>query len=371
MKTNTGGKHWGGGLAARWVGWRLFSAGPISNRWSLAGGFPAIAERICEQIRRRSSLQRSSTTTMCPNGEAHCLAGEYVCRPGLRRRAFGERPSLPQVALALALAGCMGTWASAASAAIPGLVRVSATSPSNSSHWKIVDVSCAAGKKVIGTGAKIGDGWGEVVIDDISVPPSLSYVQVYAVEDQDGFSGNWSVSVYAICADPLPGLEHVTAFTPLASTSPQNVSVSCPVGKIVLGTGFERGSAQGKVTVDDLVPNATLTAVFLTAYELGAFGTLDNWNVRVYAICADPLPGLERVSATSPSDTVTPKSRVATCPSPKKATGGGFELAGAQGVGVINYFRPTNSPPTQIQATAYNRRPQPWAITSYAICADP
>lgn len=277
-------------------------------------------------------------------------------------------------ALLLALVTSLGLWSGPAAAAIPGLQVVSKTSLSNS-VTKAVWVYCPSGKKVIGTGAEIIDGSGNVVIDDVidDVIPGDNYVQARAVDVNQ--NGNWAIKVYAICADPLPGWQRVRASTPISSTNPQNISIACPTGKKVIGTGFERGGAQGKVTVDDLVPNAALTAVFLTAYELGPFGTLDTWNVTVFAICADPLPDLARVSSTSPSDLASSKSRVASCPAPKKVTGGGFELAATAGYGVINNFLPPNSPPTQIKATASKRpgdpRPQPWSITSYAICASP
>src|SRR5690349_24965986 len=57
---------------------------------------------------------------------------------------------------------------SPASAAMPGLeIAPPATSASNSSEFKSATASCPAGKVVVGTGARINGGGGDVVLDEV------------------------------------------------------------------------------------------------------------------------------------------------------------------------------------------------------------
>jgi hypothetical protein len=87
----------------------------------------------------------------------------------------------------------------------------------------------------------------------------------------------------------LAGLERVTAISPTDSISPKSITVSCPAGKKVVGTGFENTGALEpgelkKITTDEVVPNTALTSVNVVTYEADA--TALTWSTRVYAICA-------------------------------------------------------------------------------------
>jgi len=148
-----------------------------------------------------------------------------------------------------------------------GLERVSATSPFDSSN-KSVTAPCPAGKRVLGTGAEINAGSGEVVLDDVRPNPGLTAVTVQALEDGTGKAGGWSVTATAICADPVDGLERVTATGALGSPDPGVfLPASCPAGKQLTGVGYDVNAGGGQVVVSTVLPRTDLDAVEIRGFE--------------------------------------------------------------------------------------------------------
>jgi hypothetical protein len=258
----------------------------------------------------------------------------------------------------LGLATAITGLASPASAAVPGLQIVSATSATNSID-KSITATCPVGKNVIGTGAELNGALGDVVIDEI-IPTATT---VTATGFENGASArNWNIRAYAICANPLPGLQIVSATSANNSVN-KSITARCPAGKSVTGTGAELTGALGDVAIDEIIPS--LTSVLATGFENGA--SARNWNIRAYAICANPLPGLQIVSATSANNSVN-KSITATCPAGKVVTGTGAELTGALGDVFIDDQTPTA---TTVVATGFENgaSARNWNIRAYAICA--
>ncbi|WP_431931366.1 hypothetical protein [Micromonospora sp. RP3T] len=269
--------------------------------------------------------------------------------------------------------------ATPASAAVPGLVRISVVSATNSTDFKTVTATCPAGKVLTGTGYELNGAGGEVIVDDLrpngGVATAPTAVTVGAYE-ADAFAGNWSLTGYAICANPVPGLVRATVTSASNSNDFRSAIVSCPLGKVLTGTGYEMNGATGEAVVDDLRPNGGVatapTAVTVGAYEADAFA--GNWSLTGYAICANPVPGLVRATVTSPTNSNDFRSAVAVCPAGKVLTGAGYELNGVTGEGVVDDFRPNGSsiaPPTAVTSGAYEEDAfaGTWNLTSYAICA--
>jgi hypothetical protein len=90
------------------------------------------------------------------------------------------------------------------------------------------------------------------------------------------------------------GLERVSATSDNNSVSPKSVGVSCPAGKVVVGTGADIiggksgtfPNEQTDVVIDTIrpTPSSPSTGVGVSAYEETA--TNANWTVEAYAICA-------------------------------------------------------------------------------------
>jgi hypothetical protein len=102
-------------------------------------------------------------------------------------------------------------------------------------------------------------------------------------------------------------------------------------------------------------------------------GTGMSWSLIGRAICADPLPGLERVSSTSALDSATTKAATAPCPSGKTLFSAAFALNTFNGQVLLGSLSPDN---LLTQATAsgleeVTGNPANSSVTAYGICALP
>jgi hypothetical protein len=166
-----------------------------------------------------------------------------------------------------------------------GLEYQSFSSTSNSEEFRSVTATCSAGKKVISAGARISNGDGQVFLDDMAPNGLLTSVTATAYEDQSGYAGNWSLSAYAVCANPLPGHEFRTA-TAVPNDSNDNViGVSCPGAKKVHGLGAKMNGAVGQAFHAGIYPSADLTQGVAISLE-DQDGYANNWNNSIFVICA-------------------------------------------------------------------------------------
>ncbi len=143
---------------------------------------------------------------------------------------------------------------------------------------------------MIGAGGEIVNGGGQVV--PVAVAPfggGLTSVLATGFEDENGYAENWNVTAHAVCANPPPGLELVSAQSDPDSDFSASVPANCPSGKNLLGAGAEISGAAGpgQVLLDDIRPNAALTRVTVTAFE-DESGRASDWTVTAYAFCANP-----------------------------------------------------------------------------------
>ncbi|XTZ18481.1 hypothetical protein ACQSSU_14490 [Micromonospora echinospora] len=283
------------------------------------------------------------------------------------------------LALVVTVAGVVAL-AGPATAAVPGLVRISTVSASNSNDFRSVTATCPVGKVLVGTGYEITGATGEVVVDDLrpnggpATAPTAVTVGAY---EADAFAGNWTITAYAICANPVAGLVRIAAVSSTDSGVFHSATAACPTGKVLTGTGFELNGITGEGTVDDFRPNGSAvsapTAVTVGAYESDTF--FGNWSATAYAICANPVPGLLRVTAVSALNSNDFRSVTAACPNGRVLTGAGFEIIGALGEAVVDDLTPNGGPataPTLVTSGAYEEDPlaSNWDLRSYAICAN-
>ena len=87
------------------------------------------------------------------------------------------------------------------------------------------------------------------------------------------------------------GLQRVEVESPTNSSSPKQITASCPEGKVLVGTGFDifggkrnlnTGNAKTDVVIDFVIPGST--SVTVAAYEEEE--PLEDWSVKAIAICA-------------------------------------------------------------------------------------
>jgi hypothetical protein len=294
------------------------------------------------------------------------------------------------VAVVVGLTGSLAILATPAAAAVPGLIRVSSFSGYSSHEAKIVVAACPAGKQLVGTGARIDGGVGKVVITNLSPSGSLTSVTAQAEEIWPGVSQSWGLTVYGICANPLPGMVRIKATSPYTESEYiKSVSAVCPTGKKVVGTGFSIGRGVGEfgeVSIDavrflDLDADPVPTHVSVRAHEI-FLSNETNWTLTAYAICAIPPAGLRVYPASvfSDADPDHGSTVVAACPYHQKVmVGAGFRTQKADSPypdvpvdNVLDDFTPnggSTTAPTSVKVTHYERFPTSvWQTTAYAVC---
>jgi hypothetical protein len=253
----------------------------------------------------------------------------------------------------------------------PGSRREFVTSFADSGP-KNVNVTCPhPGQQVTGLGGVALNGNSEVLLERFRPDPANNAL-VTAFEDDGGFAGAWQLSGNAVCTTTLPGQEIVANVTAQNSVAQKDISVSCPGAKRVVGAAGEIYNGLGQVILDDTRPSADLTTVTVSAYE-DETGTSMSWSLTARAICADPLPGLQRVSSASALDSASTKAATATCPTGKNLLSAAFDLNTFNGQVLLGSLSPDDQ---LTAATASGREdvtgnPVNWSVTAYGICASP
>jgi hypothetical protein len=238
-----------------------------------------------------NSTSSKEALAVCPAGTRILGGGGYI-KGGGRRVGFTRLQALGSSDRFAAGAAENGAYAKSwrvhaygiCGTAPAGLEYISFRTGGNSSGYKIATANCSAGKKLISVGARTTLGGGNLVIDDLRPNAALTSATVTGYEDEDGYGGNWSLWAYGVCANPLPGLELVTA-TSAVNSADKVVGATCPVGKDLHGLGAETAGAVGQTIHAGVYPDATLTSTVDLSLE-DPTGISGNWYTRAYAICA-------------------------------------------------------------------------------------
>lgn len=174
------------------------------------------------------------------------------------------------------------------------------------------------------------------------------------------------ISASPASADDVDGVVRIAAVGDGAMGFKSSTAI-CPLGKRLMGAGFQISGATNTVVVDDLLPNTGLTTVAGTAY-----GPAGTWTLTTYAICTFFQPGLQRVSVDSPGDGGD-ETATAACPVPKVMVGDGYSISGALGAAKVYRLEPngnSGTAPNAVTVSAAGPAPD-YTVTAHAICADP
>jgi hypothetical protein len=251
---------------------------------------------------------------------------------------------------------------------VAGRERVAIASATDSSD-KNVGAPCPTGKQVTGVGAQLSGGGGQVVLNEVQPNFSLTGAAAIGREDEDDTASNWSVTAFAICANAS---QRVVAQT-LPNSNDKADLVDCPAGTQVTGGGGDITGGSGQVALTAIFPGDAALTNFLALGQEDGDGTTANWFLRIYAICATPLPGLELVSlGFSPGSPVAAALGVA-CPSGKRVVGVGGEIQGGDGEVVLSSVIPFANLTTGLAAAREDEDgyASDWSLSVYAICATP
>ena len=168
------------------------------------------------------------------------------------------------------------------------IVQHSAADPSSEAHGR---AGCSPHKQVVGMAARLSGVRGQVALTTLDhIDVGDGQVLAQAVEDQDGFAGDWQLEVLAICANPPSGYEVVRRRSAITSAN-KALDATCPAGKVALSGGARTEvdgielAGNGQVVLNDLTVQAGLSNVRATALE-DQDGFARAWQLKTTAICA-------------------------------------------------------------------------------------
>jgi hypothetical protein len=256
---------------------------------------------ICAPAARReffttfadSDPKNANTTCETPGQQVTGLGGVVLNGNSevLMERFRPDPPNNANVAAFEDDGGFSGLWQLSSNAVcstpLPGQEIVANATAEVAGASKIISVSCPSGKRVVGAAGEIFNGLGQVLLDDVRPSADLTTVTVTAGVDETGTTRTWSLTARAICADPLPGLERVSASSALDSTTPKAAGAACPAGKTLLSAAYDLNTLNGQVLLGSLSPTSLLTEAVASGIE-DATGNAAAWSVTAYGICALP-----------------------------------------------------------------------------------
>ncbi|GIH26706.1 hypothetical protein Aph01nite_50160 [Acrocarpospora phusangensis] len=181
---------------------------------------------------------------------------------------------------------------------LPGMELVSGPgSASNSAATRHAEAECDDGKVMTGSGFSVANGAGQVVVTSwqprgvaTSTPTSVG-VQA---DEEDSYSGTWSLRAWAICANPISGLTVTSVSHASQDVDSQQITRTCASGKRLLSAGFhvsltDPDAPAGQIGIHNL--DVDMNPVGNQATEVEANGTRfdsndEDWSLTAYAICA-------------------------------------------------------------------------------------
>ncbi|MFG1604873.1 hypothetical protein [Actinoplanes sp. NPDC049265] len=255
----------------------------------------AQAAVVNNRVTAPAGMIAQSATATCPAGEFLSGAGGGVIGGNGDVTLTDAIPDLPGQSVTV--------WAHANPGAVPGAYDVVAqaicvpgapppgyqvvtmTSPGNAVAVKGQFAACPAGTGLLGLGASLQGGDGQVFYRQIEPNPALSGGTVSAGAS-GGYLGPWSVTAYAICATPPPGVVGSLRVStgPNNNTSPKAQAAVCPNNSLVTGVGGAIAIAgTGNVLISGALANQAQDTATSSAVSDGLF--LPPWDLTSYAVC--------------------------------------------------------------------------------------
>jgi hypothetical protein len=277
--------------------------GPVGPAPASAAAPPALEKR--SSVSGTDSVSPKTATASCPAGKRVVGGGGWVFATAAADEAKVLLTRLQPVSTADAgsyvvtgeevAPGMTGTWRLAAYAlcapAPAGYEIVSAGTASSSSSVKEIAAVCPGSKRVIGTGSRITNPGGQVTLQTNRSSGPRDIVRAVAKEDASGYAGSWTLTAYAVCANPLGGFTSVGGGSALTGSENEKVAyVDCPAGTYVHSAGVaSSGTPPGLTTTP---PGVAVAVVYpfdnLRTVEVFAVETTPtavNWDVGAFAIC--------------------------------------------------------------------------------------
>jgi len=257
-------------------------------------------------------------------------------------------------------------------AALPGLqVATTTTVGPDASGIHTAVASCPAGTQLTGGGARLSTP-GRVRLEAVS--PDGGGQSTFAAGIGNGNTLTTSLTSYAICASAMSGYEIVQVEDrPPAGASMAAATATCPAGKRVIGAG---GNSAGKPSyvLDGIWISPDLTSVFVRTLRTADATPGTAPFARAFAVCIHPVPGQQRVMASTAFAQGNTKSISVSCPAGTRLHGLGGMLgggAGSVGLASLQPIGPASTGGASVTASVlrffgYNGF---WRVEVYGVCA--
>ena len=167
--------------------------------------------------------------------------------------------------------GALDDWGARATAicapALADMTIAYGYTVSSSASVQLATATCTNGRKVVGSGATVYNAYGHAGLQVMRASTDGTRVYAQAHEEPGGYSGDWSIWAWAVCATAPAGYEIVMTPSPQDdSESTKNATAACPAGKALLSAGAAASfSAPAEVALQ-----------FAHAYAYGGGGVLPD-----------------------------------------------------------------------------------------------
>jgi hypothetical protein len=251
--------------------------------------------------------------------------------------------------------------------------REQGSSANDDSSPKDAIASCTGNDRLVGMGAKIDNGQGDVLLTRMVPDLATDSVTATGVENVPVATA-WQVIAWAICApagtEPA-NLQIEEDFAVAVPASPKTVDATCTGNAVTYAVGFDVTGGDGQVAVDEVQFASPFTTGSVTAYTNDA--AAGSWGLRTYVICGDPPPNPPFLATwTSARNSITPKAEsTSVCGGTAQVHGVGAVVEGARGDASIATLNP---PPQLFAAEATVREigttADDWEVEVQALCAE-
>ncbi|MEW9532599.1 hypothetical protein [Microbispora sp. NPDC049125] len=164
-----------------------------------------------------------------------------------------------------------------------GLVHTRSLETGPGPNAKDLTVTCEPGEFLLGTGYELEGARGGASVE--TLVPTLNSVRATAKERDRGYASDWSLRVFAICAEDPPAGLWLYSKTSRSNSDDKMAEVSCGGAgdrQVVLGTGYAISGGAGEVVIDELVAAGDTVLGWAAKMD----GSTRDWTVTAYAICA-------------------------------------------------------------------------------------
>ncbi len=164
-----------------------------------------------------------------------------------------------------------------------GLQIIAATNTASSTTSQQHTVACPQGKRLLGAGGRVNNPAGQVALRAVRTDLAVgAKATINGHEDADGYRGTWSLTSYAVCVNPVPGLSIVTGTSAWDATTQKHATATCAAGHSTHSALYAITGGTGDAAIRVLHPSAN--SVTAAARELA--GNSLNWSVTAIAVCA-------------------------------------------------------------------------------------